>query len=95
MNTLRTVATWALAHRTAALALAVTAVAAAMLAGELRANSTALADPPQPNPGCGWASDVRWEPCATNPPIPGQNGWTPIDGVPGTFGPHGYTPIQN
>ena len=25
--------------------------------------------------------------------VPAQ-GWTPVDGVPGTFGPHGYTPLQ-
>lgn len=44
-----------------------------------------------PNPGCGYIATVPWSPCAANPPVPG-NFWTPIDGIPGTMGPHGYTP---
>ena len=53
----------------------------------------AKADTPTPAPGCGFVSALPWSPCATTPPIAGQGNWTPIDGIPGTLGPHGYTPI--
>ena len=30
------------------------------------------------------------------PPVEGITpGWVPIDGIPGTWGPHGYTPDQS
>lgn len=44
-------------------------------------------------PGCGYTSYNWYSPCNPfNPPQPGVNNWTPIDGVPGMNGPHGYTP---
>ena len=56
---------------------------------------TAKADTTQPLPGCGYVSYMPWSPCyAFNPPNPSTYpGWVPIDGIPGTTGPHGYTPI--
>ena len=73
-------------HRAVAAALSVSAG----LAWALCTGTPAAADPP---PGCGFVSGVWWSPCHVPPPVPGQ-GWTPVDGIPGTFGPHGYTPIQ-
>lgn len=68
------------------------AATAALLCLALHAGPPqAAAEPPQPPPGCGFVSAVWWSPCHVPPPVPGQ-GWTPIDGIPGTFGPHGYTP---
>lgn len=50
---------------------------------------------PDPNPGCPWVSYEWYSPCAISPPVPGITpGWLPIDGVPGTYGPHGYTPVR-
>lgn len=49
----------------------------------------------QPNPGCGYVATAWYDPCAQPPPIPGQSNWVPVDGIPGTNGPHGYTPIQD
>lgn len=50
----------------------------------------------QPNPGCGFVSAVPWSPCySLNPPQPGVfPNWTVTDGIPGTWGPNGYSPIQ-
>ena len=48
---------------------------------------------PQPAPGCGYVSNLPWSPCYWNPPVPGRF-WTPVEGIPGTMGPSGYTPIQ-
>jgi hypothetical protein len=63
-----------------------------ILAGAL--GQLARADTPTPAPGCGFVSALPWDPCSANPPVPGQF-WTPVDGIPGTMGPHGYTPITD
>lgn len=49
------------------------------------------ADPP---PGCLYQSPNWYDPCSGVPPWvqQGFGDWSPVDGVPGMWGPHGYTP---
>lgn len=62
----------------------------------LTTQAVAHADP-NPIPGCGYyVNTAPWSPCnPTNPPVPGVGGWSPIDGIPGQWGPHGYTPVMD
>lgn len=49
----------------------------------------------QPNPACPYTTNIWYQPCSWNAPIPGlTQGWSPVDGIPGQYGPNGYTPIQ-
>ncbi len=69
-----------------ALATSLTAVALAGLAA-----APAHADP---NPGCSWEpSEYGWyNPCSGQAPW-NQPNWRGTNGIPGTYGPGGYTPV--
>lgn len=66
--------------------------AIALAAGALAILLVAPA-PAAPPPGCFIESSLWWSPCHNPPPNVWSNpGWQPIDGIPGTWGPNGYTP---
>ncbi|WP_141772874.1 hypothetical protein [Mycobacterium malmoense] len=71
--------------------LAAAVLAAAGLAAAVLGAQPAQADPP---PGCLYQSPNWYDPCSGTPPWLQQNGtnWSPVDGIPGMYGPHGYTP---
>jgi hypothetical protein len=48
----------------------------------------------EPPPGCLYQSPNWYDPCSDVGPQQRTNGnnWLPVDGVPGMYGPHGYTP---
>ncbi|WP_044109880.1 hypothetical protein [Mycobacterium canetti] len=66
-------------------------LAAAVLVAAAPATAGAAAPPP----GCLYESPNWFDPCSGAPPWVQQNGtnWSPVDGIPGMWGPHGYTPV--
>lgn len=56
------------------------------------AAAPAQAEPP---PGCLYQAVNWYDPCSGVSPWTQQNGsnWSPVDGVPGMYGPNGYTPV--
>lgn len=67
-------------------------VSIAVAVGGLVGATPAQADPP---PGCLYQSPNWYDPCSGVSPWTQQNGtnWSPVDGIPGMYGPHGYTPV--
>lgn len=69
-----------------------------MLLLTLAASGYGLSGAPQVQaapPGCLYQSPNWYDPCSGVPPWVQQNGtnWSPVDGRPGMWGPHGYTPV--
>ncbi|AXN43487.1 hypothetical protein MM1218R_01539 [Mycobacterium marinum] len=71
-----------------------------LLVAAVFAAGAAIASPPvaaadTPPPGCLYQSPNWYDPCSGVPPWVQQNGtnWSPVDGRPGMWGPHGYTPV--
>lgn len=65
--------------------------AALFLIGLTAGLAQAHAEPP---PGCLYQAVNWYDPCSGVSPWVQQNGsnWSPVDGIPGMYGPHGYTP---